>query len=260
MEDQSVQAFQIEIGTEYGFRDNPQRAEPLQRVKVLEHVRRRWKVEWVDPHPGLVDYVRSAQLVVAWRDRKAFLTDEVRWAALHRECERSWPGNSHPLSEAVDLVLDSTGEVAWIDNSGALCAPLDALERIGQRASLDLEVTGVAFVDRDGTARFPFAVGLDLAMSFARAEPRTVLAQVEVVERKYERESQEVGNEYLLPVVNRLRACWALCRQWAGFDEAIARREREIDRLRRIIEDLKYELRRSGQDELAQKLDRKLTK
>lgn len=36
-----MQAFQIEIGAEYGLRDDPLRTEPLQRVKVLEHVRRK---------------------------------------------------------------------------------------------------------------------------------------------------------------------------------------------------------------------------
>ena len=35
---------------------------PFQRVRVIEHVRRnKWKVEWIDPDPGLVDYVESGR-------------------------------------------------------------------------------------------------------------------------------------------------------------------------------------------------------
>jgi hypothetical protein len=253
-----MQAFQIEIGAEYGFRENPLGEGPLQRVKVLGRVRRKWKVQWISPNRGLVDYVRSAQLVVAWRDRKAFLSDETSWARLAEECERSWPGKSHPVSEAVDLILDSTGEVVWIDSWGALCGPPDAVERIAQRASCDIELVSPAFLDRDGTLRFPFQTGLYLARTFANAEPRTVLSEVESVERQYEREARELCNEHLIPILNRRRASWALCRQWAGFDEAIAAREGEIERLRRIIEDLRYELRRAGQDEIAAELDRKL--
>ena len=193
--------------------------------------------------------------MVAWRDRNAFLGDEDNWARLREACERSWPGHSHPVSEAVDLTLDSTGEVVWVDNSGALCGPPDALERIAQRASCDIPLVSPAFLDRDGTVRFPFDVALDLARAFANAEPQTVLWEVETVERKYEWEARELGNERLIQILNRLRACWALCRQWVGFDEAIAQRDREIERLRRILDDLKYDLRRSGQDELAAKLD-----
>jgi hypothetical protein len=253
-----MQAFQIEIGTEYGYRDNPLRTEPLQHVKVLEHVRSKWKVQWISPNRGLTDYVRSAQLVVAWKERSAFLSDEANWAQLREACERSWPGHSHPVSDAVDLILDSTGEVVWVDNSGALCASPDALERIAQRASYDVRLASPAFLDRDGTVRFPFDVALDLARAFAKAEPQTVLWEVETVERRYEEEARELGNERLIQILNRLRASWALCRQWAGFDEAIARRDREIERLRRILDDLKYDLRRSGQDDFAAKLDRKL--
>lgn len=85
-----------------------------------------------------------------------------------------------------------------------------------------------------------------------------VLLEVETSERRYEMEAREIGNSYLVPLVQRWRAEWALCRQWAGFDESLAQGDREIERLTRILVDLGYELRRSGQDELAAKLDRKL--
>ena len=38
--------------------------EPLQHIKVLEYVcGKTWKVEWLDPNPGLVDYVSSAAML-----------------------------------------------------------------------------------------------------------------------------------------------------------------------------------------------------
>lgn len=83
----------------------------MQRVRVVEQVRSgRWKVEWVDPNPGLVDYVRSANIICRWSDRRAVLRDEERYDNLRRVSDRMWPGNEHPLSRGVDEVLDATGE------------------------------------------------------------------------------------------------------------------------------------------------------
>ena len=54
-----MQAFQIEIGGEYGFRENPLRVDKLQRVRVLQHVRKKWKVQWIHPIRGIVDYMQG---------------------------------------------------------------------------------------------------------------------------------------------------------------------------------------------------------
>jgi hypothetical protein len=97
-----------------------------------------------------------------------------------------------------------------------------------------------------------------LAQAFAVAEPEAVLLQVDTEQRKYELDARQVGNSYLVPLVQQYRAGGALCRQWAGFDEALAERDREIERLRRIVEDIRYELRRAGQDDLAAEFERKL--
>ena len=44
----------------------------------------------------------------------------------------------------------------------------------------------------------------------------------------YETDLKEPGGSYLLSLVNRWRASWALVRQWAGLDAAIAAREVQI--------------------------------
>lgn len=67
----------IEIGEEYGLREPRQPGAPLQRVRILEHVRgKKWRAEWIEPNPCLKDYVESQHLVVRWKDRKACLRDE----------------------------------------------------------------------------------------------------------------------------------------------------------------------------------------
>ena len=49
---------QIEIGKEYALREPVKAGVEFQHVKVLDHVRgSNWRVEWIDPNPGLVDFV-----------------------------------------------------------------------------------------------------------------------------------------------------------------------------------------------------------
>jgi hypothetical protein len=249
---------EIIIGQEYGYREKPRQKGPLERVRILERVRSQWKVEWIEPNPGLQDFVKSTHLLTPWRESKEFLRDEASWDALSQRCDQTWPGGEHALSEAVDTVLESTGELIYVGNHGELTCTPEVLERLAQRASIELRLEPPGFVDRKGQAHLPFDAALTLAQAFSAAEPETVLLQVNTAQRKYELEAREIGNSYLVPLVQQWRAGWALCRQWAGFDEAIAEREQEIERLRRIIEDVRYELRRGGQDDLAAKLDRKL--
>jgi hypothetical protein len=246
----------IHIGKHYEYRDRPG-DEGLQQVKVLEKVRSKWRVEWLDPNPGLVDYVKSANLVVAWKDRGPFLGDEKRSRELQAACGRTWPGHDHPVSDAVDEVLGATGEDLWVDNRGAFSGAPDAFERVCVRARFTLPDEHVAYTDRRGMRHHTFDTALAVAQAFAAVEPRTVLDQIDVHERRYETELREPGNAHLLPLVQRWRATWALCRQWAGFDEAIAQRDAEIQRLRRIIDDLGWELRRAGHEDLARTLDRR---
>lgn len=254
-----MQSIDIHLGKDYGYRDVPKHRVELQRVKVLEKVRAKWKVEWVDPHPGLQDYVKSAQLVVPWGKRREFLKDEENWDRLVEVCSQSWPGHEHPLNEAVDLIIASTGELSiYLGNRGELNSPPDVLERVLQRAKVELPIERPAYRGSDGILHLPFDSAVVLARGFAAAEPQTVLLDVETSEQRYEMEAREIGNSYLVPLVQRWRAGWALCRQWAGFDEGLVQRDREIERLRRIVVDLGYELRRAGQDEAAAKLDRKL--
>lgn len=254
-----MQGVDIHPGQEYGFRDVPKHRDELQRIRVLEKVRSKWRVEWIEPNPGLQEYVRSVQIVVPWGKRRAFLKDEENWNRLVEACAHTWPGNGHPLSEAIDLILDATGEPGiYVGNRGELNASPDALDRVLERAKAVIPIERPGYRGSDGDLHLPFDTAVTLARAFAAAEPQTVLLEVETSEHRYELEARELGNSHLVPLVQRWRAGWALCRQWAGFDEQLAQRDREIERLRRIITDTGYELRRSGHDEVAAKLERRL--
>src|ERR1700691_4200766 len=56
---------EIKPGTEYAFREHRNERAPFHRIRILQHTRgTKWRAEWIEPSPGLVDYVESGQLVV----------------------------------------------------------------------------------------------------------------------------------------------------------------------------------------------------
>jgi hypothetical protein len=132
-----------------------------------------WKVEWVDPNPGLREYVKSANIIVPWSDRRPFLRDEPSWDRLVDASDRSWPGAEHPLCDAVDTVLASTGEAVSLGTRGILSAAADVLERVAVRSKTEVLMELPGFRDRRGTAHLPFDKAVSLAQAFAAAEPQS---------------------------------------------------------------------------------------
>ena len=54
---------EIQPGEAYAIREIRSPGTPLQHIRILQHVRgSKWKAEWIDPNPGLVDYVESKDL------------------------------------------------------------------------------------------------------------------------------------------------------------------------------------------------------
>src|SRR5262245_15493274 len=100
---------QIKAGTQYALQERGSR--DFQRVKIVEHIRgSKWKAEWIEPNPGLVHYVESGDLLVAWKDRKAFLKEEADAAALREHNERQGFKRDSPIDNAVCEIFESTGE------------------------------------------------------------------------------------------------------------------------------------------------------
>ena len=232
---------------------------PLQCVRVLQHVRRnKWKAQWVEPNPGLIDYVESAQLLVPWKDQKAFLKDEKNAEELAKQNKRDGYVSGSPIEVAVEQVFESVGEHVSC-NRGVLSGTSDAMERIRARAKdADGSEPYGAYRDRFGRAYWPFSAALELAQKLCASEPSTVLVEVEATEREWSTKASRPGEEYIIPLLNQYRASWAIVRQWAGHDAAVAEREAYIERLQRLVWDAFYALQKAGLDDEAARLRRVL--
>jgi len=100
---------EIKPGTEYAIREQP--SAPYQRIKVLEHIRgSKWKVKWIDPNPGLVDFIESKMIIVRWRELKALLKDEARERELREYDKKAGHKEGSPVALAVDEVIGATNE------------------------------------------------------------------------------------------------------------------------------------------------------
>ena len=118
-------------GADYAIREHI--GDDLQHVKVLAPVRSgKWRAEWIDPNPGLVDYVRSRDVLVEWADRHVLLRDERNADAFgpRSVAISGYPEPHHPVAAAVDVVLESTGEPSLHQYKGVLDYETGALERV----------------------------------------------------------------------------------------------------------------------------------
>jgi hypothetical protein len=247
----------IRPGLEYAFREKRATGVPFQRVRILEHLRgNKWKAEWIDPNPGLVHYVESAQLIVAWKEHKAFLREEGDASRLMEHNTRSGYQCDSALDNALSEVFESVGGGVSFYR-GTLRGRQEAFERVRVRAGLAPEHNSpVAYFDRAKTLHVPFDEAVELARKFCAAEPATVLAKIEATEREWAEEARRPGEEYLIPLLNKYRAAWALVRQWAGHDAAVAEREAHIVKLERLVWDAIYALQKAKLDSEAARLRR----
>ena len=253
-----MQKADIKRRKEYAFREKRPPGTPLQRVRVLEHVRgNKWKAEWIDPNPGLIDYVQSSQLIVPWKEQRAFLRDEEREARLREHNVRQGFKRESTMARALEEVFESSGESFQFLHGTLSCEP-EVIRRIRARAGLNTEAnTPSAYVDRHGTLHLPFDEALELARKFCAAEPSTVLVGAETAEREWDQAARR-GENHIITLLNEYRASWAILRQWAGSDAAVAQRDAEIQRLERLVWDAVYALQKAGQDEEAGRLRRAL--
>ena len=248
----------IIVGKDYALREKRRPGVPFQRVRIIEHVRgAKWKVEWVDPNPGLVDYVDSALLVVPWKDHKAVLKEEENEARMKRHNgEKGWKHDS-PVDNALSTVFDSIGDHDLYFHKGMLNTTPEAIKLLRARLGIpeDQQHSWVAYTDRSGTLHLPYDEALDLAKKFCAAEPAAVLTNVESTEQKWSQDIQR-GDDHLAGLLNEYRAAHAIIRQWTGHDPAIAAREERIERLERLVYDAIYALEKKGLDDEARRLRR----
>ena len=74
--------------------------------------------------------------------------------------------------------------------------------------------------------------------------------------RKWAQEARRPGEEYMVKLLNEYRAAWALVRQWAGHDAAVAQREEQIQKLERLVWDAVYALQKAHLDGESERLRR----
>ena len=60
----------------------------------------------------------------------------------------------------------------------------------------------------------------------------------------------------MIGLLNEYRAAWALLRQWAGHDAALAQRDAAIQKAERLVWDAIYALQKAGLDKEAARLRR----
>src|SRR4029453_1296223 len=96
---------EIKPGVEYAMREKRGASVPLQRVRIIQHIRgNKWKAEWIEPNPGLVHYVESGQPVVPWKEHKAFLREEADEARLQAHNLRVGYEKESPVTRALEQV------------------------------------------------------------------------------------------------------------------------------------------------------------
>jgi hypothetical protein len=238
----------IKPGVEYALRETRGMGKPVERVKILKHIRgNKWQAEWIDPNPGLVHFVASSQLLVRWRELKAFLGEETATDEQRRHNAAAGWRHDSPSDNALSCIFESVGDevLYW---KGTLSGQPEALQRLKDRAKLTTAPPySYEFTDRTGTVHVPFDAAVTIAKQFAATEPATVLANIETTERKWAREAAH-GEEYIVPLLNEYRAAWALIKQWTGHDPVVAERETEIQRLERLVWDAIYALQKAGLD------------
>jgi hypothetical protein len=248
---------EIKPGTEYALREKRVPGAPFQRIRIIEHIRgNKWKAKWIDPNPGLIDYVESGHLIVPWKEHKAFLRDEEHEERLREYNERHGYPEGSPIDEAVFQVFESAGDQIYY-RSGVLSGQPEAIERLKVRAGMDpKDKSSPGYTDRGGILHLPFDEALVLARKLCAVEPSTVLVGVEATERDWEQKARRPGEEYIIQLLNEYRASWAILRQWAGLEAAVAQREAQIQRLERLVWDAIYVLQKAGLDSEAARLRR----
>lgn len=251
---------EIKAGTHYAIREKRVPGTPLQHVRIIEHVRgNKWQAEWIEPNPGLVDYVESGHLIVRWKEHKAFLRDEARAEELQKHAHEHGGRHDSPVVRALEQIFESAGDGVQF-NQGVLSGTPEAIERVKMRSGFDpAKRSPLGYVDRHGVAKLPFEEALELGRRVCAAEPSTVLVGVESTEREWSKDARD-GEQYIIPLLNEYRASWALIRQWAGYDAAVAEREATIQRLERLVWDAIYALQAAHLDDEAAKLRRALQK
>jgi hypothetical protein len=257
-----VESAALELGRLYAYRENPRGKSEMLKVKLLAKVGRGGKVKIRFEgglHPGLEEYVRTANLIVRWGDRTALLRDEERSRRIVEHARQSRV--DHAIVEAVSSILESSGEPSAGASAGGLEMPQSELERIMRRAGIEGDFASLhylAFRNRRGDVEIPLDGAETLARAFAAAEPETVLMYLNDRESELKHRGYRAGEHYVHDLLRQYMPGWAVARQWAGFDQEVEQLKKEIGRLRQLVSGAAYDLKAVGADAKSRRLLRAL--
>ena len=128
---------EIQPGIDYALRERRLVGAPFQCVRILEHIRKnKWKAKWIEPNPGLIDYVESGQLIVPWKERKLFLKEEESEQRLENHNLQLGYKEQSPMAHAMYEIYESVGDEVSFYKGALRCSP-EALERLKIRAKAD---------------------------------------------------------------------------------------------------------------------------
>jgi len=78
---------------------------------LIEHIRKnKWKAKWIEPNPGLIDYIESGQLIVPWKERKAFLKEQESAERLRNRNRALGYAEESPVAKALYGIFENVGD------------------------------------------------------------------------------------------------------------------------------------------------------
>ena len=204
---------------------------------------------------GLDEWVPTRQIACPWGERKTLLRDEERARTLAAADRRVWDA---VVEEAVSAVMTASGEYGGFSKRWDT-DPASA-ERYWSRSGLEgspLNHDPNSFVDRHGTWQLSFATAVFASQAFAAAEPELVDLYLRGWEEQLKAEGFEPGNQHSHDLLRQWAPSHALARSWSQRPRGEAT-EREIQRLRGLVQTAIRHLRTSGNPQDAARLERAL--
>jgi hypothetical protein len=156
-----------------------------------------------------VDFIESGQLIVSWKEHKAFLKEEASEERIQKyNDDYGYRDRNKPVITALEQVFQSAADGVDFTKGGLIGAP-ESIARLKTRARIDPEKQSpVAHTDRQGKLHLPFDEAFELGRKFCTEEPSTVLVDVEATERDWSHKATH-GEDYIVELLNEYRASWA---------------------------------------------------
>ena len=131
--------------------------------------------------------------------------------------------------------------------------------RLWRRAGLEgsPDQHPLAYTDRGGQLNLPYETAIQFAQAFAASEPEPCIHYIQEWEDRLRAEGYEPGQRVSHHVLRNMRPAHALVREWTQAGELLLLRE-ENQRLRQVLGQALQALRRAGDEQSANRLDRAL--